>query len=297
MKIDTYETVSPIGGYRPVAMEHSNSIGSILVAQGKLSPEAIEEVMALQHREGWRFGEAAMRMSLIKPADLQDALHTQYDLPTSSAGGNLSADLVTVHSPDHPCNEELRALRTQLLLRWRQGTPGRRVMALVSPGSGEGRSYVAANLAVLFSQLGERTLLIDADFRKPRQHNIFGIPDRIGLSTVLSGRTDASAAQAIPGFPYLAVLPAGAPPPKPLELLSRLTLGDLLGAYSYQFDVILVDTPPASQFNDAQVVGYHAGSALVLTRHNHTRVDQTQQIIKSFGSGGVSVMGTLINAC
>ncbi|QDX81071.1 hypothetical protein B9N43_07330 [Denitratisoma sp. DHT3] len=297
MKVETYETVSPLGAYRPMMTGHGNSIGAILVTQGKLSVENVDQVMALQHREGWRFGEAAMRLSLIDHADLLDALHKQYDLPMRSAGANMSSELVAVHSPDHGCNEELRALRTRLLLRWRQAGATRRVLAVISPCGGEGRSYVAANLAVLFSQLGERTLLIDGDFRRPRQHRIFGLPDRVGLSAVLSGRADRHVVQAIPGFHHLAVLPAGAPPPKPLELLSRPALVDLLDAYAAEFDVILIDTAPANLFSDAQVVAYHAGSALVVTRLGHTRLAETHRVVKHLGDGGVAILGALLNAC
>lgn len=296
MKIDTYETVSPLGAYRPITNPGSSSIGAILLTQGKLDAAAVDKVMALQHREGWRFGEAAMRLNLISHGDLVDALHQQYGLPLRSAGANLSAELVTVHSPDHACNEELRMLRTRLLLRWRQGGAMRRVLAVVSPGSGEGRSYLAANLAVLFAQLGDRTLLIDGDLRKPRQHQIFGIPDRIGLSAMLTGRADRSAVKAIPSFPQLAVVAAGAPPPKPLELLSRPALGDLLDAYAAEFDVVLIDTPPAQRFSDAQVIGYHAGSALLVTRFGHTRVSEAQQVMRQLSDTGVTLLGSLINA-
>src|SRR5258706_15677072 len=89
---------------------------------------------------------------------------------------------VVAYEPFHPRAEELRALRTQLLMRWSNAGARHRALAIASPGAREGRSYVAANLAVVFSQLGERTLLVDADLRTPRQHRIFNVPDRIGLS-------------------------------------------------------------------------------------------------------------------
>ena len=93
--------------------------------------------------------------------------------------------------------------------------PATAALAVVSPGSGEGRSYITANLAVLFSQLGKRTLLIDADLRRPRQHRIFGLPGRIGLSGVLAGRAGAEAVCEIKPLPGLSVLPAGAAAAQP----------------------------------------------------------------------------------
>src|SRR6185436_9716186 len=127
-----------------------------------------------------------------------------------------------------PRAEELRGLRTQLMIRWAKAGVQHRVLAIVSPGAGEGRSYVAANLAVAFSQLGERTLLIDADLRRPRQHHIFNVSDRIGLSAVLSGRAGRSAVAPVPEFGALSLLTAGARPPNPQELLAGLGLGVLL---------------------------------------------------------------------
>jgi protein-tyrosine kinase len=272
-------------------------LGAILVAAGKITPADVDRIMELQRREGWRFGEAAVRLSLISEADLGHALHKQYDMPWMMPGhGNLSRELVAAYKPHHRRTEELRALRTQLLIRWftRPGAD-QQVLAVVSPGRGEGRSYVAANLAILFSQLGERTLLIDADLRKPRQHELFDVPDRIGLSAVLSGRAEPDVVVPVPGFPKLRLLPAGAPPPNPLELLSRPVLPTLLKDYLEDFDVIIVDTPPALLYSDAQTVGFHAGNAIVLARKDHTRVADTNQVVRDLSDSGTHVVGTVIN--
>ncbi|HJW03209.1 MAG TPA: CpsD/CapB family tyrosine-protein kinase [Azospira sp.] len=297
MKIDTFASESSMASPRLADANHGNSIGAILISLGKLKPESVPQVMALQQREGCRFGDAAKRLRLIDDEDLRQALRKQYDLPTLAPSSEVSRELVSVYAPDHSCTEELRALRTQLLVRWYRPSKARRVLALLSPGAGEGRSYVAANLAVLFSQLGERTLLIDADFRKPRQHLIFDMEDRIGLSSVLAGRADHSAATAVPGFPNLMLLTAGAPPPNPLEQLSRPTFSALLNRYATAFDVILIDTAPGLQYTDAQAVGYQAGNALVITRRSHTRVADTARLVKGLGDSGVRVVGSVINDC
>lgn len=276
----------------------SSNLGEILVAVGKISPADAERIMEMQRREGWRFGEAALRLGLIGEADLVQALHRQYGLPLLlPANGGISEDLVAAYQPYHQRTEELRALRTQLLIRWfRRPSAEQQVLAVVSPGSNEGRSYVAANLAVLFSQLGERTLLIDADMRNPRQHRLFNLPDRIGLSTILAGRAEPDAAVAIGGFHNLLVLPAGAPPPNPLELLSRPALPALLREYLADFDVIIVDTPPALRYSDAQTVSFRAGSAMVLARKDHTRLADTSHVVRDLGDSGTRVVGTVINA-
>ena len=124
--------------------------------------------------------------------------------------------------------EHLRSLRTQLSLRWFENQQA--ALAIVSPGSGEGRSWIAANLAVLFAQTGKRTLLIDADLRRPRQHALFGIPERNGLSSILAGRAGLDGLTEIPGVPDLTVLPAGVVPPNPQELLARPLFQRLINA-------------------------------------------------------------------
>src|SRR5258708_21440232 len=181
--------VLPMEARGRVVARYDRRIGSILAEEGKLGADDIERVMDLQQREGLRFGEAALRLGLISTDDLRGAVAKQYDLPHLLPGNeSINSELVVAYEPFHPRAEELRALRTQLLIRWSNAEARHRLLAIVSPGSGEGRSYVAANLAVVFSQLGERTLVIDADLRSPRQHRIFDVPDRVGLSAVLSGR-------------------------------------------------------------------------------------------------------------
>ena len=291
------ENVLPIEGSGRVIARHDSRIGSILALDGKLGTRDIDQVMELQRAEGWRFGEAAQRLGLITADDVRCAIAKQYDLPHLLPGNeSLSSELVVAYEPFHPRAEELRALRTQLSIRWSNTGTRHRTLAIVSPGSGEGRSYLAANLAVVFSLLGERTLLIDADLRSPRQHRIFNIPDRSGLSAMLSGRADRSMVLPVPEFAKLSVLPAGAPPPNPQELLSRPALGTFLQEMGAEFDVVLVDTSPARPYADSQSVAFRTGSAIVLARKDHTRIGDTQGVIRELSDAGVRVIGTVLNA-
>jgi protein-tyrosine kinase len=290
------ENVLPIEGSGRVLERYDRRIGAILAEEGKLTTENIEQVMDLQQSKGLRFGEAALRLALITEDDLRLAVARQYDLPHLLPGNeSVSRELVVAYEPFHPRAEELRALRTQLLMRWSKAEAGHRMLAVASPGSGEGRSYLAANLAVVFSQLGERTLLVDADLRAPRQHRIFNVPDRIGLSAVLSGRADRGAVTAVREFGRLSLLPAGAPPPNPQELLSRPALGEFLQEMWNEFDVVLFDTPPAKFYADALNVAYRAGTAVMLARKDYTRLADTTGLIRDLGDGGVRVVGTVLN--
>src|SRR5437879_4065706 len=297
MAMKAQENVLPIEGSSRVIARQDRRIGAILAEQGKIGLQDIERVLELQQRQGSRFGEAALRVGLITQVDLQSALAAQYDFPHLLPGtGGISTEIVVAYEPFHPRAEELRALRTQLLIRWSNTKVGHRVLAIVSPGSGEGRSYVAANLAVVFSQLGERTLLIDADLRTPRQHRIFNVPDRIGLSAVLSGRADRSALVPVPEFRTLSLLPAGACPPNPQELLLRPAFATLLEELRTEFDVILFDTPPAKLYADAQSLAFRAGSVMMLARKDHTRFADTASVIRELSDTGARVVGTVLNA-
>ena len=291
------ENILPIEGAGRGVQGQSVCLGGILAEQGKLGPADIKRVLALQQAKGLRFGQAALRLRLITADDLRRAIAKQYDLPHLLPDNpRVSKELVVAYEPFHRCGEEIRALRTQLLHRWVSSGTQRRMLAIVSVEEGDGRSYVAANLAVAFSQLGERTLLIDTDLRKPRQHRIFDVADRVGVSAVLAGRANGQAVVPIPELGPLSVLPAGQCPPNPLELLSRDAFALLLDAFHTEFDVILFDTPPAKLYADAHSVAFRAGSALVLARKDHTPLAGTSRLTAELSDAGATVMGTAFNA-
>lgn len=291
------ENILPIEGLGHVVAQHDGRLGSLLVEDGKLGAVDVERVLEQQRTEGLRFGETAIALGLITGEDLRRAVAKQYGLPHLPLGNDsISQELVVAYEPFDRRAEELRALRTQLLIRWSKAGVRHRVLAVVSPGSREGRSYVAANLAVVFSQLGERTLLIDADLRAPRQHRIFNIPDRIGLSALLSGRAGRSAMVPVPAFGTLSVLPAGACPPNPQELLLRPAFATLLEGLRAEFDVILFDTPPARLYADASSLAFRAGSVMMLARKDHTRLADTTSVIRELSDTGARIVGTVFNA-
>ena len=272
-------------------------IGAILMDEGKITPSDAEQVLKRQRELGWRFGEAAIELNLITDSDLRQALAKQYEFPYLISGPDgVSKELIAAWDPFHPVVEELRAVRTQLLIRWFNPGAGRRTLAITSPCAREGRSFIAANLAVVFSQLGQRTLLIDADFRAPRQQSIFNVSDRFELSSALSGRSDLSAASPVTGLTGLAVLPAGPLPPNPLELLSRGGFGALLAKAQSEYDVILIDTPPAIEYSDAPVITFRTGDALLISRKDHTRLADTERAMRDLSDASARIVGTLMNA-
>ena len=223
----------------------ARSIGAILIDAGKLSVEDAERALLFSRNESMRFGDAAIKLGLIRPADVQYALSLQFQYPyLVSDDRKLSPELVAAYAPFSKGVEALRVLRSQLMLRWFGMEPRRKSLAIVSALRSEGRSYFAANLAVVFSQLGEHTLLIDADMRHPAQHRFFGLDNREGLSNVLAGRGEADPWRRIEGLRDLSVLQAGPVPPNPIELLGRPAFRQLVNRAASEFDVILIGYAP-----------------------------------------------------
>lgn len=275
----------------------AKSIGTILVDEGRLSAEASERTLKLQQEAGLRFGDAAVQLGLISEDDVQQALAQQYGyaylLPEDTS---VSHKVVAAFRPFAPQAEQLRALRSQLMSRWFAASEPHKALAILSPEAGEGRSFVAANLAVVFAQLGERTLLVDADLRNPQQHELFKLPNRLGLSSVLVGRADITQAIVpITGITGLSVLPAGAVPPNPQELLGRAGFHNLMADLCEQYDIVLLDTSAAAATYDAQAVAAWAGGALIVARENATSVRVLQSLIASLQQLDVNVVGSLLN--
>ncbi len=270
-------------------------LGRLLIERGTLRQEDVDRIAELQNLKGVRFGEAAISLGLLTEADVQRALAEQFDYPYLLPGeGGFSPEVIAAYQPFTPQVEALRGLRTQLQLRWFRAVPPHRGLAIVSPRRGDGKSYTAANLAVVFSQLGQRTLLVDCDLRNSRQHKVFGIDNRVGLSTLLSGRS-AEAVQKIHGLVDLSVITAGPVPPNPQELLERPAFAQLAEAFASRFEVILYDTPAGVESADAQRVAGVVGGALLVTRQAHTRTRDARLLLENVEHAGAKVVGAITN--
>jgi chain length determinant protein tyrosine kinase EpsG len=274
---------------------NGSSIGAILVDTGRLSAENAERILRLQIEEGKRFGDTAIELGLLTADDICFALSRQFGnlyLPASDV--SLSRQLVAAYKPLSPVVEKLRALRSQLMLRWFNAETRHNALAIMSAGRGEGRSFIAANLAIVFSQLGERTLLIDADLRKPCQHQLFKLGNIAGLSGMLAGRVGTDAIARVSSLPGLYVLPAGAVPPNPQELLGRPGFAELLQSLIRDFDIVIIDTPAAKEYAEAQTIA--AGTAaLILARKNHSSVPEMIELTRNLQQIGTTLVGSVMN--
>jgi len=272
---------------------HDSRMGALLLDAGKLSPEDLERVLRMQKETGIRFGEAALRLGLVGEDDIQQVLARQFAYPYLQKGqGGLSPKLVAAYEPFSPQVEALRAIRSQLMLRW--FARGRRALAIVGVDPDDGAALFAANLAIVFSQLGEQTLLVDANLRAPRQQDAFALKPRQGLSDLLAGRAELDVIVRVPSFADLAVLPAGTLPPNPQELLAREGFRNLNAALESRYDVVLYDLPAFQVGVDAVAVAGRAGGAVLVTRKDHTRIAQIGRAADQLLDAGCEVLGSVV---
>ena len=269
------------------------NIGKLLLDAGKLKPQDMERVLKLQQAENLRFGEAALKLGLVTEADIQQALSQQFKYPTiPAAEASLSPELTAAIDPYSKEAEALRTVRSELLLRWFHD--GRKTLAIGGATVDEGASYLAANLAVLFAQMGRKVLLVDANMRQPRQQEIFNLGKGMGLSDILAERVPSVEMRTVKPFQTLGVLPAGSPPPNPAELLARPTFDALLSGLESNFDIILLDTAPSQLSSDFQLIAARAGGMLIATRRNVSRLAPLTELKDKITFTGAQVVGAVV---
>jgi len=276
--------------------ELDRSIGDLIRELRKLSDAQIERILAYQRRHGVRFGEAAVALELASRDDVMWALSRQFQYAYASRDDSgLNPELVAAIDPFNSQTEAFRSIRSQLMMGPMGAEGPKRALAMLSPNVGDGKSFFAANLAIVFSQLGAKTLLVDADMRSPRQHELFGISNEIGLSSVLSGRAGSSVVRPAPELPSLFVMPVGAAPPNPLELLQRPAFGLLMQDLLAEFDHVIVDTPSATFGSDARVLASKCGVAMVVARRHVSGMKEVHKLVSQLAVGAVQFAGVAVN--
>lgn len=272
------------------------SIGSIIAETRNLTADQVEKVLAHQKVHGIRFGEAAVALGYASADDVLFALSQQFHYPYAAEDRRkANPELVALNQPFSVQAESFRAIRSQVMMRLFNEGQERRALAVVSPDSGDGKTYFAANLAVTLAQLGGRTLLVDADLRGPRQHAVFGLENSAGLSGILSGRAEAKVIQQVVGVPSLFVLPVGITPPNPLELVERPAFGLLIRELLSKFDHVVVDTPAAQYGSDSAVIAARCGAALVVVRQDRGHLVDLQDLVANLAETPAILAGVIYN--
>lgn len=276
--------------------EQDRSIGEIIRQTKNLSDEQVKQIIEHQNTHKVRFGEAAVALGYASDSDVVFALSQQFHYPYAPEDRRaISAELVTAAQPFSNQAEAFRAIRSQLMMRVFNPSEPKRALAVLSPNSGDGKTYFAANLGVVMSQLGGRTLVVDADMRAPRMHQLFGIPNGSGLSGILSGRQEDNVIYQAPDLPSLFIMPVGVTPPNPLELIERPAFRLLMGELLRKFDHVIVDTPASDRGTDAAVIAAKCGAAVALARKDQTAIDGMTALLHNVHASAAKLAGVIMN--
>lgn len=289
---------------------------SCLVALCRLSEEQVQRIEQEMTSKRLPFGPAAVSSQVVTQIELDKAMRwveeiarrANWGVIQSALNRNAVARTITLkHSvtvvpgpkltllqdPYHPRSERIRSLRTELLLfDSRQGRANQ--IAILSPGAGEGRSLLAAELAIAFAQLGRRTLLVDADLRRPGLHSLFGAENTWGLAQALA-YAEAPHFLGVEGIPQLSLLTSGPIAPNPLELVSDGRFERRLSEWRRTFDYVILDTPPVSDYSDGLAIATLAGRVLVVSRAASTAHRDMQEMLRRLASTQAQVLGAVLN--
>ena len=213
-------------------------------------------------------------------------------IPITPAVPGKANPLISDGAPPN-FSEAFRALRTNILFSAADGGP--RSIVVTSTGPGEGKTMVAGNVAIGLAQTGQRVLLIDADMRRPRAHELFGVPVEPGLSNLLVGASKPSEVVQASGVENLWIMPAGKTPPNPAELLGSRRYANLTGSLGGHFDCVVIDTPPVMAVTDAVVVAHLASGVLFVIAADATSRQAAQTALDQLEHAQARFLGAVLN--
>lgn len=242
-------------------------------------------------------GLAALRQALDTRVRSEEDIAALTD---TAILGHISIDetardhpLVVQSSPGHARSEAFRRLRTNLQFLDLDGGP--QAFVVVSSVPNEGKSTTAINLAITLADADARVLIIDADLRRPSIANYLGIEGSVGLTTVLIHRAELRDVIQPWGSAGLFVVPSGAVPPNPAELVGSRTMAKLIEEAREQFDYVIIDTPPLLPVTDAALIAKMTNGALMVAGAGLVRRDQLLQSLSNLSSVSARVLGVVLN--
>lgn len=211
----------------------------------------------------------------------------------------MKNELITFVSPKTQISEVFRTLRTNI--QFMNVDEGLKSLLITSTVPGEGKSWVASNLAVTFAQAGKRVLLVDADMRKGRQHEIFEVNNNNGLSNYLIMTTKNDSLNSIGDYiqttliDNLYIMTAGMIPPNPSELLTSQKMIDLIRYLEQIFDIVIFDGTPSTIVTDAIILSKFVDSTLIVSAHKETKIDDLNQVKRNITNVGGRIAGVVVN--
>ena len=213
----------------------------------------------------------------------------------------MKKELVTELDPKSPISEVFRTLRTNIQFMTTKGKL--KSILITSTLPGEGKSWVASNLAVTFAQAEKKVVLIDADMRKGRVYSIFGVSPRPGLSNYLSGVNwdEKEASNDLADYiqeteiENLYVISAGNVPPNPSELLISEQMTDLMEKLKSLCDIIIFDGTPSQLVTDSLILTRIVDSTVIVTASKETKKEDLKRVIKNIKNVGGKIAGIVLN--
>ena len=210
------------------------------------------------------------------------------------AVNNRSDSLVTLTNPRAPVSEAYRTLRTNL--EFSSLDKPIKTMVVTSPGPGEGKSTTLANLAVTLAQAEKQVILVDCDLRRPSQHELFGLSNSVGLTTMV---VDDKAMKQPPLLDTevegLRLLPSGPVPPNPSELVGSHRMAEIIAMLSEQADIVLFDAPPVIAVTDAAVLASRVDGVLLVIKAGATKRDQARKAKALLDKVNAHLVGAVLN--
>lgn len=213
----------------------------------------------------------------------------------------MKRELIAQRTPKSPIAEVFRTLRTNI--QFMNSKKTLKTLLVTSTMPGEGKSWVAANLAITFAQAGKKVVIIDADMRKGRQHTMFNVENRMGLSNFLSGIDEMGRNENLDVLKYiratevqnLFLMPAGNVPPNPSELLASEITINMIEKLKEVFDFVVFDGTPSLLVTDALIVARLVDSTIIVTEHNGTKKENLAKVKKDIENVGGHVAGIILN--
>ncbi|MFH1269167.1 MAG: polysaccharide biosynthesis tyrosine autokinase [Planctomycetota bacterium] len=211
-----------------------------------------------------------------------------------AAEPKLDPMLLSYHEPASRVSEAYRTVRTALYF----GMSGEahKIIQVSSPNKGDGKSSLAANLAISIAQSGKKTLLMDADLRRPRIHKLFNLDRAIGMSSVIKGDANLESAIQVTGAENLWCVTSGMPSSNPSELLTSQSFQDLLGELKQQYEFLIVDTPPLLAVTDPGVVAARVDGVLLVIRNTKKAKQDATWASEVLNSLGANTLGIVVTA-
>lgn len=234
--------------------------------------------------------------SLKSPDDVTNYLRTPY-LGMVPAVGDIdtgdSSAIFLRHEPTSVASESVRSLRSNLLFSRADQKP--QIILLTSATPQEGKTLITANLATAMAQSGCRTLIVDADMRRPRIHKTLGIGNEAGLANILSGINVPDEVITRTDIENLDVITTGPTPPNPSELLGSKSMANFLDDLRERYEHIIIDTPPVTAVTDAAILAQYADGVVVISRAFVTPKEMVRSAIASLQKVNSKIFGVVLN--